>query len=138
MNSSLSKWKIGLYLTAIFLAGVVAGVVLTVKVGPRLMNNPKRIEAHWGGELERRLKLSPAQAEKIKPIIHQAMGDFKTSVASQMLAGLSNCNAQIRLVLAPDQKAGFDQIEQEQLRFFHEHFGEGKKNSVTNLPSGGH
>ena len=46
----MSKWKISLYLTALFLAGVVTGGILTAQIGRRIMMKamqPQAMADHW-------------------------------------------------------------------------------------------
>ena|SRR5258706_8060588 len=129
----MSKWKISLYLTALFLAGVVTGAVLTQQIGRRLMMKAMRPEAmagHWCRELEGKLHLTAEQTRKITPIVSEGMTEFKTSLAERMMTGLTNCNARIAVELTPEQRTKLAEIEKEQLDFIRKKFG-GEKVAAT-------
>ena len=114
----MSKWKISLYLLALFLAGVVTGAILTQQIGRRMMMRvmqPEAMAGRWQKDLETRLNLSAAQSQKIGPIITDGMHD-------QVGLALSNCNARIALELTPEQKIKFVEIEKEQQAFIRSRF----------------
>ena len=51
----MNKWKIGLYLSALFLAGVVTGAILTAQIGRRMMMHvmqPEAMAGHWQHDLK--------------------------------------------------------------------------------------
>jgi hypothetical protein len=124
----MSKWKISLYLVALFLAGVVTGAIITAQIGRHIMMHvmqPDAMAAHWEHDLETRLNLTPAQAQKIAPIIADRMKNFGSLLHDQMSLALSNCNARIALELTPEQKIKFAEIEKEQQAFIHSPFGHG-------------
>jgi Spy/CpxP family protein refolding chaperone len=112
----MSKWKISLYLTALFLAGVVTGSVVTVTIGRQMMSAEKMV-SRWRKELETKLQLTPEQVQKIDPILRDSMASFGVQLADQMLISMSNSSARIRLVLTPDQQAKFNEIEAQQVKF---------------------
>jgi hypothetical protein len=112
----MSKWKISLYLTALFLAGVVTGGFLTVKLGSRMMSQ-ERMVGRMRGELESKLQLTPEQVQQITPILHEAMKDFRARFADEILVAMSNCNTRIEGVLTPEQKVKFAGIVREQTEF---------------------
>jgi multidrug efflux pump subunit AcrB len=120
--NQLSKPKIILYLTGIFLAGVVTGAVLMVAIGKHLMPNQSRMAQHWTHELQTKLTLAPEQVQKIEPIIIETLAAFKTVMANDALTSLSNCNARIAAELKPEQMDRFRQLEQEQQEFIRRSF----------------
>ncbi len=127
----MSKWKIRLYLLALFLAGVVTGGILTAQIGRHIMMKimqPEAMAAHWRHDLETRLNLSAAQSGKIGPIINDSMKTFGAVLSDQMGRALSNCNARIELELTPEQKTKFAEIEKEQQQFFQSRFNNQNKN----------
>ena len=67
----MSKLKISLYLSALFLAGMVTGAILTAQVGKRMMMHvmqPEAMADRWLGDLKTRLNLTTDQSQKIAPI----------------------------------------------------------------------
>jgi Spy/CpxP family protein refolding chaperone len=121
----MSKWKISLYLSALFLAGVVTGAILTAQIGRRMMMRvmqPEAMAGHWQHDLESRLNLTAAQSQKIAPIIRDGMKTFGLGMRDQTGLALSNCNARIALELTPEQKIKFAEIEKEQQAFIRSRF----------------
>jgi len=126
----MSKLKISLYLTALFLAGVVTGSFLTHQIGKRIvahMMQPSVMAEHWRRDLEGKLRLTPDQSQKIKPIIADGMETFRSAFHDQMQISLSNCNARIAVELTPEQRAKFAEVEKEQQEFIRSRF---KKENV--------
>jgi hypothetical protein len=126
--NQLSKPKIILYLAGIFLAGAVTGAVLMVAIGRHLMPSQAKMARHWTQELQSKLSLAPEQVRKIEPIINETLAGFKTIMADDALASLSNCNARIAVELKPEQMDRFRQLEKEQQEFIRNSFC-GKTNS---------
>lgn len=123
----MSKWKISLYLTALFLAGVVTGAFLTQQIGKRIMMRMMRPEAmaeRWRHDLEGRLGLTPEQAQRIVPYIAEGMDSFRTAFQDQMQLSLSNCNSRIAAELTAEQRIKFVAIEKEQQEFIRSRFKE--------------
>jgi len=124
----MKKWKISLYLTALFLAGVVTGAILTAQIGRKIMTRvmqPEAMAGHWQHDLERRLNLSAEQSKKIAPIIQEGVKNFGPVLCGQMELALSNCNARIALELTPEQKIKFAEIDKEQQQFIRSRFNGG-------------
>jgi hypothetical protein len=127
----MSKWKLRLYLLALFLAGVVTGGILMAQIGRHIMKKimqPEAMAAHWQQDLERKLNLSAEQSKKIAPIISESMKTFASTVSDQMELGLSNCNARIELELTPEQKIKFAEIEKQQQQFIRSRFNNQTQN----------
>jgi Spy/CpxP family protein refolding chaperone len=124
----MSKWKLSIYLCALFLAGVVTGAIVATQVGKRMMMRvmqPEAMAGHWQHDLETRLKLTPEQSQKIAPIIRDSIKDFGPAMCDQMGLALSNCNARIEQELTPEQKIKFAEIEREQQQFIRSRFNGG-------------
>ena len=119
----IKKWKISLYLAAIFFAGVVTGLFVSFQVVRHMMPRPDKMAARWCGELQSKLNLTPEQVRKIRPIIDDAMKQFGAGMTREVLLNLSNCNARIVLEITPEQKAKFETIEKEQHEFLRAKFG---------------
>ena len=123
----MSKWKISLYLTGLFLAGVVTGAFLTHQIGKRIMMKMMRPEAmaeRWRHDLEGKLNLTPEQSGRIVPYIAEGMDSFRTGFHDQMQHALSNCNSRIAAELTPEQRIKFVEIEKEQQEFIRSRFKE--------------
>jgi len=124
----MNKWKISLYLSALFLAGTVTGAIVTAQLGKRMMMHvmqPAAMAGHWQHDLETRLNLSAEQSQKIAPIIRDGVKNFGPVLCDQMEMALSNCNARIELELTPEQKIKFAEIEKEQQQFIRSRFNGG-------------
>jgi Spy/CpxP family protein refolding chaperone len=125
----MSKWKISIYLVALFLAGVVTGAVLTHQIGRRIMMKAMRQDAmaeHWRRDLEKKLSLTTEQSQKIAPIIGDGMTAFRTVLHDEMQAALSNCNVRIAIELTAEQRVKFAEIEKEQHEFIRTRFKDEK------------
>lgn len=121
----MSKLKISLYLSALFLAGVVTGTFLTHQVGKRIMMKmmqPSAMAERWRHDLEGKLGLTAEQSAKIKPIIADGMDTFRASFHDQMQLSLSNCNARIAVELTPEQRVKLAEVEKEQQEFIRSRF----------------
>jgi hypothetical protein len=117
------KFKIVLYLTGIFLAGIVTGVFISFQVVRHMMPTQANMTGHWSRELQSKLELSPEQMQKIKPVIEQTIGGFTDLLAADALSSLSNCNAQIAVELTPEQKVKFEQLAKKQREFIQQKLG---------------
>jgi Spy/CpxP family protein refolding chaperone len=117
------KWKISLYLAAIFVAGVVTGMFISYQLVRRMMPTQERMVGRWCGELQSKLNLTPEQMQKIRPIVNDVVTDFRNDLSRGMLLSLSNCNARVVLELMPEQKAKFEQIQKEQEEFIRSRIG---------------
>jgi Spy/CpxP family protein refolding chaperone len=117
------KLKISLYLAALFTAGLVTGMFISYQIARHMMPNREKMADHWCGELQSKLNLTPDQMLKIRPVVNEALNDFKNNLSCQMLFSLSNCNARVVLELTPEQKAKFEQIQKEQQKFIRTKIG---------------
>lgn len=83
--SIFRHWKMILGLAAIFAAGFGTGVISVVLLVHRTITHPVQIKV-WTearlGELERHLKLTPEQKEKVRPIIEKAGNRIRSIVAN--------------------------------------------------------
>ena len=120
------KLKISLYLAATFVAGVATGFFAAFQMARHFMPPREAMAAHWCGELQSKMNLTPAQMAKIRPIVDDTLAEFKTSMCQASLANLSNCNARIALQLTADQKVKFEQIQKEQQDFIRSKLGQEK------------
>jgi Spy/CpxP family protein refolding chaperone len=127
--STPGKWKLGLYVLAIFLAGGGSGALITWQVcqgRAATPPSPAEIGARLRARFQARLDLTPEQVQKIDPMIDQAMRQveiIRAETASHVFANVSNLHEQVLLVLTPEQKAQFEQLERERRQYLRQKFG---------------
>ena len=133
--TSLSKWKLGLYVLAIFLAGGGSGAFIAWQVcrrTPVAPVPPAEIGARLRARFQSQLALTPDQARKIDPMIDQAMRrveDIRKETASHVFANVSNLHEQVQEVLTPEQKVKFEALERVRRDYLRLKFG-----PATNSP----
>ncbi len=127
------KWKLGMYVLAIFLAGGGTGAFVTWRMcqGRAVFPlTPAEIGARLRARFQARLDLTPDQVQKINPMIDQAMRQveiIRSETASHVFANVSNLHEQVLLVLTPEQKAKFEQLERERRQYLQQKFGPASK-----------
>jgi len=131
----LSKWKLSCYVAALFLIGAGSGALVTWRVCRRIPAAPRpatEIGARLRARLQSQLDLTPEQAQKIDPLIDQAMGrveEIRRETASQVFANVSNLDARVLQVLTPEQKVKFEELERERRTHLRQKYG-----PATNAP----
>jgi hypothetical protein len=124
------KFKIGLYIAAIFMAGVITGIFISYQVARHMMPGRANMSERWCNELQSKLNLTPPQVEKIRPFTIHVVDDFRDRLCHEMLVSLTNNYVQIATELTPDQKVKLEQLQHEQTHFISTLIG-GK---TTNAP----
>lgn len=117
----LRHWKMILGLVAIFGAGCFTGVVALALFAfshpsPETLN---RWVNYRFKEYERRLKLTPEQHDKIKPIIQKTREQIRAIARNgcdQALPVLNDAHHQIEAELTPAQRVEFEKISGEMLQ----------------------
>ncbi len=133
--NSLSKWKLGVYVLAIFLAGGGSGALIAWQVCRRMPVTPlppAEIGARLRVRFQSRLALTPDQAQKIDPMIDQGMHRveaIRKETASQVFANVTTLHEQVLAVLTPEQKVKFEELERERREHLRQKFG-----PATNSP----
>ena len=123
------KWKLGLYVLVIFLAGGGTGALITWRMCQGRVSTPltpAQIGARLRARFQSRLDLTPEQMNKINPLIDRAMRQvevIREETASHVFANVSNLHEQVLLVLTPEQKAKFEQLERERREYLRQKFG---------------
>ncbi len=127
--SGPGRWKLGLYVLVIFLAGGGTGALITWRVcqgrAPTALT-PAQIGTRLRARFQSRLDLAPEQVNKLNPLIEQAMRQvevIREETARHVFANVSNLDAQVLLVLTPEQKAKFQQLERERRAYLRQKFG---------------
>jgi hypothetical protein len=127
--TSLSKRKLAMYVLAIFLAGGGSGALIAWKLCPRLpvaLVPPAEIGVRLRARFQSRLNLTPDQAQKIDPMIDQAMRQveaIRKETASHVFANVSNLHEQVQAVLTPEQKVKFEELDRERREYLRQKFG---------------
>lgn len=133
--TSPGKWKLGVYVLAIFLAGAGSGALIGWQVcrrTPVAPVPPAEIGARLRARFQSQLALTPDQAQQIDPMIDQAMRRveaIRKETASQVFANVSDLHKQMLTVLTPEQKVKFEELERERRDYLRQKFG-----PATNSP----
>jgi Spy/CpxP family protein refolding chaperone len=127
--TSLGKWKLGVYVLVIFLAGAGSGALIAWQVCRRMpvaSVPPAEIGARLCARFQSRLDLTPDQVQKIDPMIDQAMRRveaIRKETASHVFANVANLHEQVLVVLTPEQKMKFEELERERREYLRQKFG---------------
>ena len=127
--TSLSKRKLGVYVLALFLAGGGSGALVAWKVCRRMPVAPvppAEIGARLRARFQSRLGLTPDQAQKIDPMIDQAMRRveaIRNYTASLVFTNVATLHEQVLTVLTPEQKVKFEELERERRDYLRQKFG---------------
>jgi Spy/CpxP family protein refolding chaperone len=127
--TSPGRRKLAAYVVAIFLAGAGSGALIAWQMCQRRAVTPipaAEIGAHLRARFQSRLDLTPEQVNKINPLIDQAMHQvevIRKETAHHVFANVSNLHEQVLLVLTPEQKAKFEQLERERHEYLRQKFG---------------
>ena len=117
--NGLSKWKLALYLGALFAAGGVSGWVVAAKMAKERAFAPPRFEefaTKMRVQLHEKLSLTPEQQEQLDAIIEQnskEMNAVHGEFMKRIGAGRSNRTARINAILTPEQQQKFEALEKE-------------------------
>jgi Spy/CpxP family protein refolding chaperone len=115
--NALLKWKIALYLTAIFALGSLTGWMAGTKTTKEKMLSPQlpeQIGSRLRDDLHKELGLSPEQATKVDAILDQNSKDMRSLFDAhiQRVRQLgTNRDAQICGLLTPEQKIKFEALQ---------------------------
>ena len=127
--TALGKRKLAAYVLAIFLAGAGSGALIAWQVVRRIPVTPlpaAEIGARLRARFQSRLDLTPDQVQRINPLIDQAMRRveiIRGETASHVFANVSNLHEQVLLVLTPEQKAKFEQLDRDRREYLRQKFG---------------
>jgi Spy/CpxP family protein refolding chaperone len=133
--TSPGKWKLGVYVLAIFLAGAGSGALIGWQVcrrTPVAPVPPAEIGARLRARFQTQLALTPDQVQKIDPMIDQAMRRveaIRKDTASQVFGNVATLHEQVLTVLTPEQKVKFEELERERRDYLRQKFG-----PATNSP----
>lgn len=117
--SWLRHWKVILALIALFLLGAATGTAITLKVVKRFIEtrtNPERMSQSMLTEYQRRLRLTPEQAERIRPILQRTgreMWDLRTEMSGRTFQVIRLAQDEIANELSSEQREEFARVNQE-------------------------
>jgi len=141
MSNSISKWRIALYLAAIFCAGGISGWALAARTTKEKIFSPPRqdeISSSLKTRLRAKMNLTPDQATQIDGIIDRSSKEMQSihgECIKRIRQGLTARNAQITALLTSDQQKQFEQIEKERQESWHSR-GHGRRDrGGTNSPN---
>lgn len=112
---STASWKVALTFTGVFLAGAIAGGIVSVRV-VKAMASKRGAEGFVAAQMQRfadNLDLTTEQRTKIKPILDAAGDDFRR-LRSETVQIFQRMEADIAKELTPEQKAKLDEMQQKQ------------------------
>jgi hypothetical protein len=111
-----SRGRAVFYFVVIFLAGAIVGSALTIGIGRRVIQRVKD-PATWNVEamrrLDRHLELSPAQRERLRPILvdmAMRMREARANSRREWTAIIQDTRDRLRAELTPEQQVEFDKI----------------------------
>src|SRR3974390_1674295 len=120
----MKTFKLSLLIALVFLAGVAAGVVGTRIVIRHWVNlaiqRPENFQILLERDLRWRLHLDARQRMEVHRILTDArvrLRDLRKAYRPQVVAVLTNTEAQISVVLTPEQQVQFEKMQQENRRF---------------------
>jgi autotransporter translocation and assembly factor TamB len=112
------SWKVVLYATLIFVAGLFIGIL----TGPLVLRTflrpptPAEMSSHILARLQSRLALTPEQTAQIKPFVELTSSDIEAirlATTKQISDRIAETNSKIAPLLSPEQKTKLDQMETE-------------------------
>jgi Spy/CpxP family protein refolding chaperone len=112
------SWKVVLYATLIFVAGLFIGAL----AGPFALRTflrpptPAEMASHILARLHSRLSLTPEQTAQIKPLVELTASDIEAireATTKQISDRIAETNSKVAPFLTPDQKAKLDQMDAE-------------------------
>lgn len=114
----MKNWKAITGICLVFLLGMVAGGLVTVRVITRRVERiaqggPQAVNELIVKRLTRRLDLDASQSGKLMDIVVETRGELKTvrtQVAPQVDDILTGAEKKVRAILKPEQEGKFDQV----------------------------
>src|SRR5256885_6593816 len=124
MMSVISKWKIAVYLAAIFFAGGVSGWMIGAKAAKQKIfspPDPREISSHMRDRLHSKLDLTEDQGKKVDALIEKNSKEMQAihgDCMKKIHQGMTGFNAQLKSLLTPEQQAKFEDMERERREAF--------------------
>jgi Spy/CpxP family protein refolding chaperone len=117
--------KIIACLVAIFGAGIVTGSLVTLKVVKTVAEKRNNLD-HWATnalkDYQTRLKLTPAQTDKLRPVFDQAATDLRrvrSDTMRDLFGVFRQINDQVSVDLTPEQQKRLEEMRKGFMAKFH-------------------
>lgn len=120
--NSIARWKIVVSLAVIFLAGSMTGALFTIALAKhevRRQSDPTQWFQLTMQRWKTRLRLTPAQEEKLKPIVQETVEELRTLRASDLRQTdeiLARAKARIDPELTPEQRSRLQKMQEARKR----------------------
>lgn len=137
---TLRHWKIILSLCAIFIAGGVVGSVATLRISKRattIKPTPKDWAQATLQRLENRLKLTPDQLAKVRPIIEETSLELRTirqSTVEETGQAIRRAHDRINELLTPEQQKRMEKLKRDRRDALRQKLEETATNSYNFKP----
>jgi hypothetical protein len=124
----LTKKSAGIYLAAVFLAGLMAGAVAGFSLGKRNAFAPPRpqdMASHICERLKSKLHLTPEQVKQIEPFVNESAADLEaihSTTADRITEIFQKLNQRQAQFLTPEQRVLLEGMERERQQFFRKAF----------------
>jgi Spy/CpxP family protein refolding chaperone len=117
MTPKLKPW---LFLSMIFVAGILTGSALTIVYSAHFLKPPgaQQMKSRWMALLTQRLNLTPDQQAKIAPILTDSDNQIQAARRDNMQTVsqiIEKTNSQIAAILTPDQQAALAKMSKEMM-----------------------
>lgn len=120
--NTIARWKIVVSLAVIFLAGSITGALFTIAIAKhevRRQSDPTQWFQLTMQRWKTRLRLTPAQEEKLKPIVHETVDELRTLRASDLRQTdeiLARAKTRIDPELTPEQRVRLQKMQEARKR----------------------
>jgi hypothetical protein len=120
--NSIARWKIVVSLVVIFLAGSITGALFTIAIAKhevRRQSDPTQWFQLTMQRWKTRLCLTPAQEEKLKPIVQETVEELRTLRASDLRQTdeiLARARTRIEPELTPEQRVRLQKMQEARKR----------------------
>jgi hypothetical protein len=120
--NSIARWKIVVSLVVIFLAGSITGALFTIAIAKhevRRQSDPTQWFQLTMQRWKTRLRLTPAQEEKLKPIVQETVEELRTLRASDLRQTdeiLARSRTRIEPELTPEQRVRLQKMQEARKR----------------------
>jgi hypothetical protein len=142
--NGLTRNRIVAYLSAVFIAGALAGAAGGYQWGRQSVFKPGPKPPDMAGSMmerfERELALTPEQVGKVQPVVQDAVQRVRSLHRENFKktdAIMQECNSQIISLLDDDQKARFNAMEERRKKWIKERSGDGFRGRPSGPPPGG-
>ncbi|MFL6527841.1 MAG: hypothetical protein ACJ8LI_06575 [Chthoniobacterales bacterium] len=124
MTSAL-KWRIGVALALVFIAGAAVGVFGSAHHVRRIMfeHHPPHLRGRMAEHLRRELKLTDEQFAKIRPLVERSedqLEKIREETNQRVHETMRQGHSEISPILTPEQRAKLQEMEERHRRALHD------------------